>query len=342
MASEADTALGGVEEAPPALDPGAVPPATSAAGDAGAPAPARAHALRGGLPSRSVAAGLIQAARPRQWTKNLLLLAAPFAAGVLDQGAVIGAVGLAVVSFCLASSGTYLLNDARDADCDRRHPAKRTRPVAAGVVPPRVAVAAGIAALVAGLGVAAAVGWALLGVVAAYVATTSAYALWLRRVAVVDIGAVASGFILRAVAGGVAAGVPLSRWFLIVASFASLFVVAGKRYGEYLDLGPERGAFRESLNAYSLSYLRYVWTVASGVAVTAYCLWAFEHSAATGGSPWYELSIVPFTLAVLRYALVLDRGGGTAPDEVALRDRTLQVLGLAWVVVFGAGVYFGG
>jgi decaprenyl-phosphate phosphoribosyltransferase len=341
VASEANPAINDEVAAP------AVEVETGTTGIAPASAAPRAAGADGALapPVRpmpgSLAAGLLQAARPRQWTKNLLLLAAPFAAGVLGDGDVLGRVALAVLAFCLVASGTYLVNDARDADCDRRHPTKRRRPVAAGVVPPGVAVGAGALALLTGLGVAAVVDWALVGVVAAYVAMTSAYALWLRRVAVVDVGVVASGFILRAVAGGVAAGVPLSRWFLIVTSFASLFVVAGKRYGEYLDLGPERGAFRETLNAYSLSYLRYVWTVASGVAVLAYCLWAFERAAATGGSPWYELSIVPFTLSVLRYALVLDRGGGTAPEEIALRDRTLQVLGVAWVLVFGLGVYVG-
>jgi len=289
----------------------------------------------------ATARALLRAARPKQWIKNVLLLAAPFAAGVLGEGDALASVLLAVVAFCLAASGTYLLNDVRDADRDRAHPTKRVRPVAAGLVSPRLALAAGAVVVVAGLAVASTVGWEVAGIVALYVVTTVSYALWLREVAVVDIGIVASGFILRAIAGGVAAGVPLSRWFLIVASFGSLFMVAGKRYGEYLELGQDRNAFRASFAAYSQSYLRYVWTVASGVAVTAYCLWAFEESGFHSGVPWYELSIVPFTLSVLRYALLLDNGHGTAPEEIVLSDRTLQVLAVAWVAIFGCGVYFG-
>ena len=291
-------------------------------------------------PTMSRAAALIVAARPRQWTKNLLLLAAPFAAGVLGEGHTLARLSLAVAAFCLAASGTYLVNDVRDADGDRRHPSKRRRPVASGALSPGLAVGAGALSLVAGLGLAAAVNWQFFGVVALYIAMTTSYALWLRRVAVVDIGIVASGFILRAVAGGLAAGVPLSRWFLIVASFGSLFMVAGKRYGEHLDLGADRGAFRRTLDAYSLGYLRYVWTAASTVAVLAYCLWAFEESQFDAGPPWYELSIIPFTLSIMRYALLLDGGKGSAPEDIVLRDRPLQVMGLAWVVVFGCGVYF--
>ncbi len=291
-------------------------------------------------PRMSAAAGLIVAARPKQWIKNVLLLAAPFAAGVLGTGAALASLSLAVAAFCLAASGTYLLNDVVDAEGDRRHPKKRRRPVAAGVVSPRLALTASALALLAGLGVAAAVGWAFFGVVALYITLTTSYALWLRHVAVIDIGIVASGFIVRAVAGGLAAGVPLSRWFLMVASFGSLFMVAGKRYGEHLDLGDDRGLFRATLDTYSLGYLRYVWTVASGVAVLAYCLWAFEESQFHTGPPWYELSIIPFTLSILRYALLLDSGKGSAPEDIVLRDRPLQLMGVAWVVVFGCGVYF--
>lgn len=319
MASEAD--IGEVRERESAPAPADV-----------APPPPR---------ERSTAADLLRAARPKQWVKNVLLLAAPFAAGVLGEGPALGRVLLAILAFCLAASGTYLLNDVRDVEEDRRHPRKRRRPVAAGHVSPGLAIGAGVASLLAGLAVAAAVNWELLGVLALYVGTTTVYSLWLRNVAVVDIGLVAFGFILRAVAGGVAAGVPLSRWFLIVASFSSLFMVAGKRYGEYLDLGADRENGRPVLSAYSHSYLRYVWTVASGVAVTAYCLWAFEESGFHTGPPWYELSIVPFTMSILRYALLLDDGHGSAPEEIVWRDRTLQVLGAVWVVTFGCGVYFG-
>ena len=293
-----------------------------------------------GAPRASLPTALLRSARPRQWAKNVLVVAAPGAAGVLTQPPALVTVLLAFGAFCLFSSGTYFLNDARDVEADRRHPAKRKRPVAAGIVLVGVAVTAGIALLVADLAVAIAVGPAFLAVVAGYVALTTSYTLWLKHVEVVDIVAIASGFIMRAVAGGAAVDVPLSRWFIIVASFGSLFIVAGKRHGEHIDLDESRGEIRATLSAYSRDYLKYVWTMASGVTIAAYCLWAFEMAPRDSDVPLYELSIVPFVTFILRYALLLEEGHGGAPEDIVLSDRVLVVLAGAWVVVFGASVYF--
>jgi decaprenyl-phosphate phosphoribosyltransferase len=286
--------------------------------------------------------GLVRTARPKQWLKNVLVFAAPGAAGVLARPSVAIGVGLAFVAFCLVASGTYLLNDARDLEADRRHPTKRHRPIAAGLVSPRLAVAAGVLVLVLGLGLAAAVSVKLLAVVAGYLALTTAYTLKLRHVAVLDIATVASFFIIRAVAGGVAVDVPLSRWFLIVASFGSLFMVAGKRAGEYAELGDDRTATRATLGVYSLTYLREIRVIAAAVTLLAYCLWAFEQSAPDGVHPFFELSIVPFVLFILRWALLLEADRERAPEDLVLGDRGLQVAALAWAVTFGLGVYLGG
>ncbi|HEY1360095.1 MAG TPA: decaprenyl-phosphate phosphoribosyltransferase [Thermoleophilaceae bacterium] len=289
---------------------------------------------------RPLALGLVRALRPKQWLKNVLVVAAPAAAGVLTQVDNLANVALAFVAFCLVSSGTYLLNDVRDLEADRAHPRKRERPIAAGIVPVRLSVGLGVGLMAAGLAVAATVTVELVVVVLAYVALTTSYTLWLKHIEVVDIVAVASGFILRAVAGGAATGVPLSRWFIIVASFGSLFVVAGKRHGEHVDLGNGGSAVRPTLGAYPRDYLRYVWTMASGVTIAAYCLWAFSQAPPGSAVPLYELSIVPFVTFMLRYALLLEAGHGEAPEEVVLGDRVLLVLAVLWAVVFGAGVYF--
>jgi decaprenyl-phosphate phosphoribosyltransferase len=289
----------------------------------------------------SLARGLLREARPKQWVKNLLVVAAPGAAGVLGHRHVVSRTALAFVAFCLVASATYIFNDVRDIEADRRHPTKRTRPIAAGAVPVGAAAAAGIAALVAGAAVAFLVGWKFAAVVGIYVALTVSYSAALKNVAVVDIAGVAAGYVVRAVAGGVAVHVPISQWFLIVASFGSLFMVAGKRHGEHLDLGDERASIRRSLGQYSLAYLRYIWMISSGVAITAYCLWAFEQARTRTGFPWYELSIIPFVLGVLRYALLLEAGHGAAPEDLVLGDRTLQVFGVLWVAVFAGGVYLG-
>jgi len=286
--------------------------------------------------------GLVRAARPRQWTKNVLVLAAPGAAGVLAEPEAALAVALAFVAFCLVASGTYLLNDARDLDADRRHPTKRHRPIAAGEISPRTAVVAGLGLLVCGLVVAAAVRLELLAVVAGYLALTTAYTLSLRHVAVLDIVTVASFFIVRAVGGGVAVDVPLSRWFLIVASFGSLFMVAGKRAGEHAELGEERTATRTTLGVYSLTYLREIRVTAAAVTLLAYCLWAFEQAPSEAALPFFELSILPFVLFILRWALLLEAEREQAPEDLVLSDRGLQAAAVAWAVTFGLGVYVGG
>jgi decaprenyl-phosphate phosphoribosyltransferase len=292
--------------------------------------------------SMSLASGLVRLARPKQWAKNVLVFAAPGAAGVLDQAEPLARTLLAFVAFCLAASGTYFLNDARDVEADRRHPTKHRRPVASGAVPVGVAMAGGVALLAAGIGLGFAVDPDLGITVAAYAALTTAYSTWLKHIAVVDLVAVSAGFVLRAIAGAAATGVPISEWFFIVASFGSLFMVSGKRGAEVAELGDNGTAaeVRPSLASYTPAFVAYLRSVSSSGVLLAYCLWAFEKAAETDTSvPWYQLSIVPFALGVLRYALVLEQGRGSAPEDVVLSDRILQVIGVAWAIVFGLGVY---
>ena len=119
-----------------------------------------------------------------------------------------------------------------------------------------------------------------------------------------------------------------------------MFMVAGKRHAEFVEMGEDRGTTRISLQGYTLAYLRFVWMLSASVAIGAYALWAFEDGEVKLEPACAQLSIVPFTLAILRYALRLDAGEGGAPEDVVLGDRTLQVLGLLWAAVFGTGVYF--
>jgi decaprenyl-phosphate phosphoribosyltransferase len=293
-----------------------------------------------GSPRQSMVGALIRLARPRQWIKNVLVFAAPGAAGVLDQRGELVDTLVAFVCFCLAAAGTYFLNDARDAEADRRHPTKRHRPVAAGVVPVALATWLGAALLVAAVGVGLTVRWPLAVTVAGYAALTTSYSTWLKHVAVVDVVAVAAGFVLRAIGGAAATDVPVSDWFFIVTSFGSLFMVSGKRGAEAAEVGDDAAAIRPSITAYTPGFVAYLRSVSSSAMLVAYCLWAFEKAAASASDvPWYQLSILPFAVGVLRYALVLDEGRGSAPEEVVLADRALQVIGLVWVVVFAIGVY---
>ncbi len=288
---------------------------------------------------KSVLPAWLRAMRPRQWVKNVLVLAAPLAAGQLLQPAVLLASAWAFVSFSLVSASIYLINDSRDVEADRLHPKKRFRPIAAGELSiPTAYVLAAVtvaASLAIGFWVAP-----LLGVtLASYWVLQVIYSLFLKHQPIIDLAMVAAGFLLRAVAGGVAAGLPLSQWFLLVASFGSLFMVAGKRYSELKELGTEAGT-RASLERYTKSYLREVWSVSIAIVIMSYSLWAFEQTKTQlWGIPWTTISIAPFTLAVLRYAMKIDQGQAGEPEDVVLSDPILQVLAVLWVVPVAVAVF---
>ena len=274
--------------------------------------------------------------------KNLLVLAAPLAA--LGGNAhyrlrdVAFEVFVAFVVFCMAASAIYLVNDARDVEADRAHPTKRSRPIAAGVLP--VGMAYGLAAVL--MAACVATSWwltpQLAVVMVVYLVVQLAYCFGLKHQAVLDICILSSGFLIRAIAGGVAAGIPLSQWFLLVMAFGSLFMAAGKRYAE-LQLAERTGAkIRKSLESYTSTYLTFVWTLSATAVVLCYGLWAFERDRATGS--WFVISMIPFTVAILRYAVDVDGGLAGEPEDIALRDRVLQLLALAWIGTVIAAVAF--
>jgi decaprenyl-phosphate phosphoribosyltransferase len=277
--------------------------------------------------------GLLTTLRPHQWIKNVLVAAAPLAAGDITKAGVLGHTAIAFVAFCFASSAVYCFNDFWDVEADRRHPRKRSRPLAASRVPvPAVLVTAIVLAAAA---IAIGAPGPLRIVIAVYLVANIAYTLGLKREPVIELAFVASGFLLRAIAGGPATGIPLSQWFLIVASFGSLFMVAGKRLSELVQLGDDASLSRPILASYTQSYLRTVVAISAGVTVCAYALWAFEVGARHhSGFHWATLSIAPFVLALLRYALDVDAGRAEEPEQILYRDRTLQVLGVLWLVTF--------
>ena len=292
-------------------------------------------------PHRSLPVALAVAMRPRQWLKNVLVFAAPLAAGSILQPDVLVPTLVAFVAFCLVSSATYLVNDARDVEADRAHPVKRHRPIAAGQLPASVAWLAAVVLALASLAIAASVNPSLAGVVAVYFVFTLSYSLLLKHEPVIELALLAMGFLLRAIAGGVAAELPISQWFLIVAAFGSLFMAAGKRYSELqrslADGGNGDRPARRSLDGYTLGYLRFVWATAAAVTIMGYCLWAFEVAQAQASLPFAQWSVLPFVLGILRYGVVVDRGEAEAPEDAVLGDRVLLLIGVAWVVLFGLG-----
>ena len=287
----------------------------------------------------NVATALVSAARPRQWVKNVLVVAAPIAAGDIWSASNIVAIAVAFAAFSLAASGIYLVNDVKDVEEDRQHPKKRHRAIASGALPIPVALVAGAVLLVAAPVLALlATSSDLWVVVVVYEVVQLAYCLWLKHQPVIDLAVVSSGFLLRAIAGGVACGIALSQWFLLVAAFGSLFMVAGKRYSEKrLHALHGLGVTRKSLEEYSEPYLRFVWALAASLVVISYSLWAFQLGDETR-SVLPAISIAPFLIGVLRYAVDVDKGEAGAPEDIVLRDRVLQLIGVSWLLTFVATV----
>jgi decaprenyl-phosphate phosphoribosyltransferase len=271
---------------------------------------------------------VLRACRPRQWLKNVLVALAPAAGGVLTRPVVLSHVAAAFVCFCLISSATYLVNDVRDRHQDRLHPRKRHRPVAAGELRPRGALRLAALFAAAGLGLALLVRPLLALVCLSYLAVTTGYSIWWRRLVVADVVAVAAGFVIRTAGGATAGGVGLSRSFLIVVSGCALFIVAGKRYAE---LGARRPS-RRALSRYSRRGLRLLLTAAAGLACAAYAWWAFARAPRM-------LSLVPFVLWLARYRGLLQVGAGEAPEELVTGDSGLLALGLLWAALFAGGIY---
>ncbi|HET9471426.1 MAG TPA: decaprenyl-phosphate phosphoribosyltransferase, partial [Usitatibacter sp.] len=291
----------------------------------------RPHLHLAALPERAArpsARVLLRACRPRQWSKNLLVLAAPSAAGVIDQPRVAAEVAGAFLVLCLLASATYLVNDVRDREQDRLHPTKRARPIAAGELSPRAALRS--AAVLAFLGIAGAtlISPGLGAVAVGSLALTAGYSMWWRRVVVLDVLAIAAGFVLRAFAGGEATDVYLSRWFVLVAGSGAIFLVAAKRYAELREHDGRggRAPVRATLRRYTGRTLRLALAAAAAIAGIAYVSWAFTRPV---DEIWYGLSIAPFLLWLARYATLVGAGAGQAPEELILRDRTLLALSVA-------------
>lgn len=279
---------------------------------------------------------MLTALRPRQWAKNLLVLAAPLAAGRLLDPEILRPTLGALVAFCLASSAVYLVNDVLDREADALHPTKSRRPIASGRLTPNTAYGVAGALAMLSLACASYVGRELVILVAGYIALQVVYSVWLKHEPVLDLMVITTGFLMRAVAGGVASHLPISQWFLLVAGFGSLFVVAGKRYSELHVLGAG-AATRRSLVRYTDTYLRFVWSMAAASCLMSYSLWAFEEGRADR-MPWHALSIAPLLTGLLRYAVDIDSGRAGEPEEIIWGDRQLQAIGVAWLALVLLGV----
>jgi 4-hydroxybenzoate polyprenyltransferase len=284
---------------------------------------------------------LLEAMRPRQWSKNVFVLAGiVFAGQLFDLRAELRVLACFVV-FCAASSAVYLVNDVTDRAIDSHHPLKRSRPIASGSLAPGPAIAAAAALAVASLAGAAQLNRATLAITAAYLASTIAYSFGLKRVFLLDVMIIAAGFVLRAAAGAACIDAEISPWLLVCSFLLALFLALGKRRSELVLLGQEAVTHRAALGRYSLPLLDSWLTALAGAAIVSYAIYTQSPRTVEHFGTADLLYTIPFVIyALFRYQhhLVREDAGGD-PGSLLAQDRALWIALLGWAITAAVVIY---
>ncbi len=282
---------------------------------------------------------VLRAVRPRQWPKNLIVFMA-FVFSIDDNWQLsdpsswldlLGWTVLTFALFCLVSSADYLVNDIVDRENDRQHPRKRKRPIAAGQLSVRAAMIWAVALAAVAIGGAFAITWPVGVVISGYLALMIAYTFWLKHIVLVDMMVIGAGFVLRAMAGGLAIDVPISPWLYVVTALGALFLVINKRRAEITLLKEDSAHHRPILEEYSPELLGQIGALVTASTLIAYGLYTFTADNLPGNNSM--MLTIPFVLyGLLRYLYLVDKHDeGGSPEEVLLRDRPLQADILLWV-----------
>jgi len=280
----------------------------------------------------------LRTTRPRQWPKNLLVFAAPLAAASLGRNDGFGYALVAMFAFACASAAVYFINDVVDVERDRRHPVKRNRPIASGILPERHAVV--LAVVAAAVAVSAGVvirepllvAWASL-----YLCSSFLYSFKLKHVPFVEMLLVASGFLLRVLGGAAATHVRLSIWFLLVCSLGALGVAVAKRYTELTSLGEEAVRHRPAMRLYRPGMLRVVQLLVGVGMLATYLMWAASET--PPAKPWHLLSALPLAAALVRFGALTARRSVRPVEDLIMRDAIMLCFEAAWLVLFCVGLY---
>jgi 4-hydroxybenzoate polyprenyltransferase len=277
--------------------------------------------------------GLLTGVRPREWVKNLFVFAAIVFSGNLNSGPAILHSIAAFGALCLAAGATYLLNDVRDREADRNHPQKRLRPIAAGVVPVPLALVVGAASALVAIAIAFSVNFSTGLAVVGYLVLTTLYSLVLKQMVILDVVAVASGFVLRVIVGSVAIDVQFSSWLVLCTFMLALFLGFGKRRNELVLLEGNAHSHRPILSDYSPQFLDMMMAVVTAAAVMSYVLYTMDaETIAHFGSRNLIYSSVFVVYGIFRYLyLIHQRSSGGNPADVLYRDRPLLIAVAFWV-----------
>ena len=286
----------------------------------------------------------VAALRPVHWVKNLFVFAAlVFVGRLLDPGAWVLALA-AFAGFCVLSSAGYIINDIADLEQDRLHPTKKLRPIASGAMGKGQGAVLAAVCLVFGIAASALVSLPLLVVALSYVLLGVAYTFWLKHHMLVDVMCIAAGFVLRAFAGGVAIGVPVSLWLLACTFTLCMFLGFGKRRCEVAQLGGNEpaAAHRATLSGYTLPLLDQLLSVSGGVAIVTYILYTVDpRTIQKLGTPYLFFSVPLVMYCIFRFALLVEAGRVSGPAEAVTRDRPFAVALVLWAAYAGIAVTFG-
>lgn len=284
---------------------------------------------------------LVKLARPSQWLKNGVVLAALIFSGEAMHTAAAEIGLLAVLVFCLLSSSVYILNDLVDCEKDRHHPLKKDRPIASGRISKSVAILYCIGLLVVALGGSWFVNRSFFVISLLFFGLNLSYSFWLKNIVIVDAMSIALGFVLRAYAGAFAIGVPASKWLLINTLFLALFLAFGKRRHELVFLEGDAASHRTILNKYSPYLLDQLIGVVTASVVVVYMLYTFSSEVSTRLGTENLFMTIPFVVyGIFRYLYLIhkeERGG--SPTEVLISDRPIMINVILWLATVVAVLY---
>jgi 4-hydroxybenzoate polyprenyltransferase len=274
----------------------------------------------------------LQLFRPIQWLKNLMLFFPPFLGGALLHPGLLVKGVLPFVSFCLASSSGYIVNDVLDRHHDAKHPLKKHRPISSGAISPRAALLLALLCLAFSLLLACCVSVTFSLILLAYVGISVCYSLKLKELPIVDLFCISSGFLLRLEAGGEAFHIAISEWLFLSVFLLAIFLATGKRLGEKYRLGDKAGGHRKSLLSYPDGFLQGTMYMTGGAVLVTYTQYVILRHALI-----YTVPLCCFGL--LRFILRVQAGQGGDPTESLLEDAPLFVVGLLWAIMVGWGIY---